>query len=107
MRAISQYAASVARILGMSKATGLPVLLCHGDADPFTPPAALEACVAQLRAARAPWQLHTYGGAPHAFTNPAQAFNGKAGFGYDRAAAESSWHAAKGFLADLACGGIE
>ena len=31
----------------------------------------------------------------------------KAGFGYDRAAAESSWHAAKGFLADLACGGIE
>ena len=83
------------------------VLLCHGDADPFTPPAALEACVAQLRAARAPWQLHTYGGAPHAFTNPAQALNGKAGFGYDRAAAESSWHAAKGFLADLACGGIE
>ena len=61
----------------------------------------------QLRAAGAAWQLHTYGGAPHAFTNPAQALNGKAGFGYDRAAAESSWHAAKGFLADLACGGIE
>ena len=48
------------------------VLLCHGDADPFTPPAALDACVAQLRAHCAQWQLNTYGGAPHAWTNPAQ-----------------------------------
>lgn len=77
------------------------VLLCHGDADPFTTPASLDACVAQLRAAGAQWRLHTYGGAPHAWTNPAQRLNSKSGFGYDRAAAEASWQATTAFLAEV------
>ena len=77
------------------------VLLCHGDADPFTTPASLDACVAQLRAAGAQWRLHTYGGAPHAWTNPAQRLNSKPGFGYDRAAAEASWRATTAFLAEV------
>ena len=57
------------------------VLICHGDADPFTPPAALDACVAQLRAHCTQWQLNTYGGAPHAWTNPAQRLNSNPAFG--------------------------
>ena len=77
------------------------VLLCHGDADPFTPPAALDACVAQLRAHCAQWQLNTYGGAPHAWTNPAQRLNSNPAFGYDRVAAEASWRATTAFLAEV------
>ena len=77
------------------------VLLCHGDADPFTPPVALDACVAQLRAHCAQWQLNTYGGAPHAWTNPAQRLNSNPAFGYDRVAAEASWRATTAFLAEV------
>ena len=76
------------------------VLLCHGDADPFVPAESVAACVAQLRAVGAGgWQLHTYGGAPHAFTNPAQALNERDGFGYDATAAAESWRATTAFLA--------
>ena len=77
------------------------VLLCHGDADPFVPRESVAACVAQLRAVGSGgWQLHTYGGAPHAFTNPAQALNERDGFGYDATAAAESWRAATAFLAE-------
>lgn len=76
------------------------MLLCHGDADPFTPPVALDACVAQLRAHCTQWQLNTYGGAPHAWTNPAQRLNSNPGFGYDRVAADASWRATTAFLAE-------
>ena len=77
------------------------VLLCHGDVDPFVPAERVAACVAQLReVASGGWQLHTYGGAPHAFTNPAQALNERDGFGYDATAAAEAWRAATAFLAE-------
>lgn len=74
-------------------------LLCHAQDDPFVPPAAVQACIAQLGGLGVRWDLHSYGGgALHGFTNPAQALNEKPQFGYDAHAAGASWAAAMYFL---------
>jgi dienelactone hydrolase len=69
-------------------------LLFHGDADPFVPPDVLAACIEQLRQLGAGFELHSYGGVRHAFTNPAQELNPNPAFGYDARAAQSSWQMA-------------
>lgn len=54
------------------------ILALHGDADPFVPPAQVEAFENEMRAARADWQLVRYGGAVHSFTDPDAKWPGKA-----------------------------
>jgi dienelactone hydrolase len=44
------------------------VLVLHGWDDPLAPPAAVEALARELTGAGAPWELHAYGHAVHAFT---------------------------------------
>ena len=77
-------------------------LICHADQDPFVPPEALNACLAQLRSIRCDWQLLCFGGGTlHGFTNPAQALNPKAEFAYDARAARAAWEAARQFLEEI------
>ncbi|MDX5373059.1 MAG: dienelactone hydrolase family protein [Pseudomonadaceae bacterium] len=47
-----------------------PVLVLHGADDPAVPQEQVDAFVAEMRAARVDWQLVSYGGALHSFTNP-------------------------------------
>lgn len=46
------------------------VLALHGHDDPMVPPEAVDALASELTRAGADWQIHVYGGAMHAFTNP-------------------------------------
>jgi dienelactone hydrolase len=47
------------------------VLVLHGGADPFVPPADVAGFFEEMTAAKANWRFEAYGGALHAFTNPA------------------------------------
>ncbi len=47
-----------------------PVLVLHGADDPTVPPAQVDAFMAEMKAAQVDWQLISYGGAVHSFTNP-------------------------------------
>ncbi|MEX6502784.1 dienelactone hydrolase family protein [Pseudomonas zhanjiangensis] len=47
-----------------------PVLVLHGANDPSVPPAQVDAFVDEMKAAKTDWQLVSYGGAVHSFTNP-------------------------------------
>jgi dienelactone hydrolase len=47
-----------------------PVLVLHGADDPSVPPAQVEGFIAEMKEANTDWQLVSYGGAVHSFTNP-------------------------------------
>jgi dienelactone hydrolase len=46
------------------------VLLLHGADDPLVPQSDLDAFMAEMRGAKADWQIVAYGNAVHSFTNP-------------------------------------
>ena len=46
------------------------VLVLHGHDDPMVPPELVLSFEREMTAAGADWQLHAFGGAVHAFTNP-------------------------------------
>lgn len=47
-----------------------PILVLHGADDPSVPPAQVDAFVKEMQAANTDWQLVSYGGAVHSFTDP-------------------------------------
>lgn len=47
-----------------------PVLVLHGADDPSVPPDQVEGFIAEMKAAKTDWQLVSYGGAVHSFSNP-------------------------------------
>lgn len=47
-----------------------PVLVLHGADDPAVPQAQVDGFVAEMKAAEVDWQLVSYGGAVHSFTDP-------------------------------------
>ncbi|MES2819035.1 MAG: dienelactone hydrolase family protein [Pseudomonadota bacterium] len=47
-----------------------PVLVLHGADDPAVPQAQVEGFIAEMKAAKTDWQLVSYGGAVHSFTDP-------------------------------------
>ena len=47
-----------------------PVLVLHGADDPAVPQAQVDGFVAEMKATKVDWQLVSYGGAVHSFTNP-------------------------------------
>lgn len=46
------------------------ILVLHGADDPLVPDDMVAAFMAEMRAAQADWQVVSYGGAVHSFTNP-------------------------------------
>jgi dienelactone hydrolase len=74
------------------------VLALHGGDDPFVPPAEVAAFIDEMRAAKADWQLVQYGGAVHAFTNPATGSDPAKGMAYHASADHRSWAAMREFL---------
>jgi dienelactone hydrolase len=47
-----------------------PVLVLHGADDPSVPPEQVEGFIAEMKGAKTDWQLVSYGGAVHSFSNP-------------------------------------
>jgi dienelactone hydrolase len=66
------------------------VLICHGAMDPLVPLAQVAAFEEQMSKTNVDWQVCVYGGAMHAFTNPAA---NVAGMAYHAAADRRSWNA--------------
>src|SRR5438132_1502753 len=64
-----------------------------GGADPFVPPEQLEAFKREMQAAGARFEVTTYPGAKHGFTNPDAAQYGMPQLAYDAAADRESWAA--------------
>lgn len=72
-----------------------------GEADPMVPPEQVEAFKTEMTNAKADWQLVSYPGVKHSFTNPdADAFGEKFGLPlkYDAHADQSSWAHTLDFL---------
>lgn len=76
------------------------VLVLHGWDDPLAPPEALLRLAGEFTAMGADWQVHAYGHAAHAFTNPA-ADNPERGLKYQADADRRSWRAMLNFLEEL------
>lgn len=76
------------------------VLVLHGAADPHVPMSAVEGLVKELSDAGVDWQLKLYGGAMHAFTNPATN-RPESGAAYNEPADRRSWQDMRDFFAEI------
>lgn len=78
------------------------VLVCVGSEDPMATPEQRDALATSLTATGTDWQLHLYGGAVHAFTNPAGADSPAPHVvAYDPRAATRAFAATEVFLAEV------
>lgn len=71
------------------------ILVCTGADDPLVPPEQVAAFQKEMTAAQVDWQVVTYGGAKHAFTNPDA--NRPPALQYNAAADARSWDAMQTF----------
>jgi len=76
------------------------VLACHGADDPFVPAKDLTAFESEMRDHKVDWQLISYGGAVHSFTQPMAGNDNSKGAAYNESADRRSWEAMKQFLAE-------
>ena len=76
------------------------VLALHGWDDPMATPEQAVALAAEMTEAGADWQIHAYGNALHAFTNP-EANDPDHGVAYDPRSDRRSWQAMVNFLEEL------
>lgn len=63
---------------GDAKAIKAPVLVLHGADDPYVPVEQVQNFEAEMREAEVDWQLISYGGAVHSFTDPTAKMAGQA-----------------------------
>lgn len=77
------------------------VLVCHGADDPYVPAEQVANFQAEMRGAGVDWQMVSYGGAVHSFTNPEAGNDPSKGAAYNEAAARRSWKAMLDFLAEI------
>jgi len=77
------------------------LLVCTGADDPLAPPDQVIAFEEEMRAAGiADWQVISYGGTLHGFTNPAADGSILPSAGYNERADRRSWAAMRSFLAE-------
>jgi len=69
------------------------VLVCHGAGDPLVGPEQVAAFEDLMRKTTVDWQLVSYGGAVHSFTNPDADKLGNPALAYNAAADRRSWAA--------------
>lgn len=74
------------------------ILALHGDADPYVPAEQVAAFVAEMREHQPDWQLVSYGGAVHSFTDPQANQPGAAM--YDEKVARRAFATMRDFLAE-------
>jgi dienelactone hydrolase len=77
------------------------VLALHGADDPFVPPAEVQGFEQEMRAAGVDWQLVSYGGAVHSFTDWGAGSDPARGAAYHERSDRRSWEALLAFLREL------
>ena len=77
------------------------ILICHGASDGFIPQQRIDKLRAALEGARSDWQMITYGGAVHSFTNPAADKRDIKGLAYNEKADRRSWGHMKMFFDEI------
>lgn len=77
------------------------VLCLHGAIDPHVPPAEVQAFVQEMTAAAADWQLVSYGGAVHSFTQKMAGDDPSDGSAYHAKADARSWEDMQQFFAEI------
>jgi dienelactone hydrolase len=76
------------------------VLVLHGADDPLVIDE-VHPFENEMRAAKVDWQMISYGGAVHSFTDPSAGNNPSTGVAYHRQADERSWRAMKDFFNEI------
>jgi len=79
-----------------AKAIRTPLLVLHGADDPYVPQEQVQAFTDEMRNAKVDWQLNSYGGAVHSFTDPTAKMPGQAE--YNPIVAERAFDAMHRFL---------
>jgi len=77
------------------------ILVLHGQADSFVAPEVVTNFREKLEIAGARWEMNTYGGARHGFTNPDAASFGIENLQYDEAADKRSWQRMQAFFNEI------
>jgi len=77
------------------------VLALHGADDPFVPVKEVEGFEEEMRQGGVDWQLVSYGGSVHAFTDASAGNDNSKGAAYNERADKRSWEAMKQFFAEL------
>ncbi len=76
------------------------VLVCHGADDPFVPVEHVTAFEEEMTKAGVDWQVISYGGTVHSFTNP-EADGSIEGICYNKQADARSWQAMQAFFDEI------
>tara|TARA_B100000809_G_scaffold266598_1_gene330137 strand:- start:88 stop:795 length:708 start_codon:yes stop_codon:yes gene_type:complete len=76
------------------------VLVLHGERDPMVPLEMVDGFQKEMTDVNADWQLHSYGGAYHAFTNP-DANDPALGTQYNQDADKRSWRSMLNFFDEI------
>lgn len=77
------------------------ILICTGAEDPFVPVAQVNAAAEEFTKAGVDWQIISYGGAKHSFTNPDADRLGNPALSYNKLVDERSWNAMKSFFEEI------
>lgn len=77
------------------------VLVLHGGDDPIVPDEQVQAFKQEMRQAKINWELVSYGGAVHGFTNSESGNDPSGGVAYNRTADRRSWEDMKQFFAEI------
>ena len=77
------------------------ILVCTGADDTLIPVEQVNAFEAEMIKAGADWQIITYGGAKHSFTNPQSDSLGMPGIGYNKLVDARSWKAMADFFEEI------
>lgn len=88
---VTFHGAPVPATAEQAKGAKAAFLICHGAADPFIKPEAMEKFVAALKAGGVKVELASYPGVVHSFTVPSADKVGNPGMKYDAAADADSW----------------
>jgi len=80
---------------------GPKILVLHGYADEWVGPDIVANFRKKLEAAGANWEMNSYGGARHGFTNPDAGARNIPNLQYNAQADENSWARMQGFFAGL------
>lgn len=77
------------------------VLVLHGADDPLVSPAEIAGFQDEMRKGGVDWQMISYGGAVHSFTNPEAGQDPSRGIAYNERAARRAWDAMCQFFNEL------
>lgn len=77
------------------------VLVCHGADDPYVPAAEVASFIDEMKEGKVKYELISYPGAVHSFTQKSAGDDNSKGSAYNAAADAGSWEAMKKFFAGI------